>query len=85
MMHNVRKGIGTVLQAGPIPTHVAIIMDGNRRFADRDLSGDVSAGHTKGFSKVAERATLNSDTQALLTFSLVSHLYVEVAALEHQV
>jgi len=52
MMKGLRKGVGTVLQAGPIPVHVAFIMDGNRRFAARDHSGDVSAGHTKGFSKV---------------------------------
>lgn len=36
-----------------IPEHVAIIMDGNRRFAKRDglMTSD---GHSKGFDKLAE-------------------------------
>ncbi|KAK3096619.1 hypothetical protein FSP39_001745, partial [Pinctada imbricata] len=42
-----------VLKAGPLPHHVAIIMDGNRRFAVKN-SMDRAEGHLKGFDKLAE-------------------------------
>ena len=58
-----RQGIGTVLKAGPIPSHVAFIMDGNRRFADRVQAGDRAAGHSKGFLK----ANLSHVTRQSLT------------------
>jgi hypothetical protein len=37
-----------VLKAGPIPQHVAFIMDGNRRYA-RDKGVKVIQGHVEGF------------------------------------
>lgn len=42
-----------VLKSGPIPSHVAIIMDGNRRFA-RKNNFDRAVGHLRGFDKLAE-------------------------------
>lgn len=36
-----------------IPRHIAIIMDGNRRFAKRG-GLNTSDGHSKGFDKLAE-------------------------------
>jgi len=50
-----------VLRFGPVPQHIAFIMDGNRRFAER-RSEDRAAGHTYGFYKVccAERAVHSS-------------------------
>lgn len=42
-----------VLKSGPIPKHVAIIMDGNRRFAKKN-SMDRAEGHLKGFDKLTE-------------------------------
>lgn len=38
----------SVLKAGPIPQHVAFIMDGNRRYA-RDKGVKVIQGHVEGF------------------------------------
>ena len=46
-----RQLVGTVLGYGPVPRHVAFIMDGNRRFAERRRE-DRAAGHTYGFYKV---------------------------------
>ena len=42
-----------VLKVGPIPRHIAVIMDGNRRFAKKN-SLDRSQGHLKGFDKLLE-------------------------------
>lgn len=37
--------------AGPVPAHVAFIMDGNRRFATSHGEGE-QRGHRQGYSKV---------------------------------
>ncbi|KAL5290143.1 DHDDS family protein [Megaselia abdita] len=42
-----------VIKCGNIPNHIAIIMDGNRRFA-RSNNIEKIDGHTKGFDKLAE-------------------------------
>ncbi|XP_071955958.1 dehydrodolichyl diphosphate synthase complex subunit DHDDS-like [Antedon mediterranea] len=42
-----------ILKAGAIPRHIAIIMDGNRRYA-RKHKYDNRLGHLKGFDKLAE-------------------------------
>ncbi|XP_050427439.1 dehydrodolichyl diphosphate synthase complex subunit DHDDS-like [Adelges cooleyi] len=44
---------GHVLTYGPMPKHVAFIMDGNRRYA-RKKNVDNSEGHSKGFDKLSE-------------------------------
>lgn len=40
-----------ILSAGPIPKHVAFVMDGNRRFA-RLRGRPVMDGHLKGFDSL---------------------------------
>ncbi|XP_077968427.1 dehydrodolichyl diphosphate synthase complex subunit DHDDS-like [Styela clava] len=42
-----------VIRYGPIPKHVAFIMDGNRRFAAKKHVQRIE-GHSKGFDKLAE-------------------------------
>ncbi|XP_048357127.1 dehydrodolichyl diphosphate synthase complex subunit DHDDS isoform X1 [Sphaerodactylus townsendi] len=43
----------SVLKAGPMPKHVAFIMDGNRRYAQRCNVRKLE-GHTQGFAKLAQ-------------------------------
>ncbi len=43
-----------LMQCGPIPQHIAFIMDGNRRFATRNNYKTKTDGHVKGFDKLVE-------------------------------
>ncbi|XP_020536021.1 dehydrodolichyl diphosphate synthase 6 isoform X2 [Jatropha curcas] len=45
----IRSCLFHVLSVGPIPSHLAFIMDGNRRFAKKEKLGP-GAGHKAGFS-----------------------------------
>jgi undecaprenyl pyrophosphate synthase len=45
-----RRAACAALRAGPVPAHVAFIMDGNRRFADA-RGWDRAQGHAHGFDK----------------------------------
>jgi short-chain Z-isoprenyl diphosphate synthase len=42
------------LRGGPLPRHVGVILDGNRRFARKMGFDDVSDGHRAGFRKIDE-------------------------------
>lgn len=42
-----------VIKCGPVPKHIAFIMDGNRRFAKKTNVERIE-GHSKGFDKLAE-------------------------------
>ena len=62
-----------VLSAGPIPSHIAIIMDGNRRFADR-LGVDRWIGHIHGYEALMRTLKdcfdLRVKTVSLYAFSI---------------
>ena len=62
-----------VLSAGPIPSHIAIIMDGNRRFADR-LGVDRWIGHNHGYEALMRTLKdcfdLHVKTVSLYAFSI---------------
>ena len=47
-LDRVQRALLTVLRAGPIPQHVAFVMDGNRRYA-RNKGMKVIQGHVDGF------------------------------------
>ena len=48
-----QKIFGNILKNGPLPKHIAIIMDGNRRYAkERHL--EKIQGHISGFEKLVE-------------------------------
>lgn len=49
----VQRFFVNVIKQGPVPNHVAFIMDGNRRFARKTHVKRVE-GHNKGFEKLAE-------------------------------
>nr|QIQ56020.1 cis-prenyl transferase 7 [Eremophila drummondii] len=44
-----RKCIYSILSAGPLPRHIAFIMDGNRRYAKKQNLEEGASGHRVGF------------------------------------
>ncbi|XP_028837377.1 dehydrodolichyl diphosphate synthase complex subunit DHDDS isoform X2 [Denticeps clupeoides] len=59
-----------ILKAGPMPKHVAFIMDGNRRYA-RKRHVERQEGHSQGFEKLAEtlRWCLNLDIHEVTVYA----------------
>ncbi|QWF81201.1 polyprenyl diphosphate synthase [Amycolatopsis sp. CA-230715] len=49
-----RRRLRARVAKGPLPRHVAMIMDGNRRWAREAGLADVSEGHRRGFGHVTE-------------------------------
>lgn len=63
--------ITSVLKTGPVPKHIAFIMDGNRRFAKQN-SLELGEGHVAGFESMSNvRFFLFFSPTSLLTFSPV--------------
>ena len=48
LLSSFRRGLIKVLAAGPVPQHIAFVMDGNRRYA-RQRNMAIKQGHTDGF------------------------------------
>ena len=60
----VRELLIGALRQGPIPRHIAFVMDGNRRFA-RSHGIETIGGHNLGFEALARvRMPLQADPQA---------------------
>ncbi len=51
---NYERQLFKEVMSGPMPKHVAIIMDGNRRFAEEYLESDTCKGHERGEIKLEE-------------------------------
>ncbi len=48
------KKLDREVREGPMPKHIGIIMDGNRRYAREFLGDDINAGHKAGEKKIHE-------------------------------
>jgi len=60
-----------ILAAGPIPKHVAFVMDGNRRYARKNQLA-VHHGHTKGYIALRRVSEFNAST--LNAFTIVDQV-----------
>lgn len=48
-----KKTFASIYQTGPVPRHVAFVMDGNRRYA-KNKKMEVKEGHNAGFESMAQ-------------------------------
>ena len=65
---NARNVLLAILAAGPIPRHVAFVMDGNRRYA-RSHQKRVQEGHAEGFIALRRvRVSCDVSMHGALTF-----------------
>ena len=51
-MRRLKRAVGGVCKTGPVPRHVGVIMDGNRRYA-RTRQLEMKEGHSLGFDSMA--------------------------------
>lgn len=61
-----------VLKCGPVPKHIAFILDGNRRYANKKRLERIE-GHSHGFEKLTEVKSL---LNILLIKSIINFLGV---------
>lgn len=66
-----QKLFGNMLKNGPLPRHVALIMDGNRRYA-KNKNIEKIKGHISGFDKLVEVLEL----KILFFFSIPSLIFL---------
>lgn len=52
LMRKIKRTIGAICKTGPIPHHVGVIMDGNRRYA-KTHKIEMKEGHNLGFDSMA--------------------------------
>lgn len=52
LQNQLKKGFGKIIQTGPTPNHVGLIMDGNRRYA-KNHKIELKEGHNLGFESMA--------------------------------
>ena len=68
-----QKLVGNILKTGSLPNHVAIIMDGNRRYARINQLEKIQ-GHISGFEKLSEALnwcfTMNVKEVTVYAFSI---------------
>lgn len=66
-MNQVRELVIGAVSQGPVPQHIAFVMDGNRRFA-RSHKIETAEGHNLGFESLAKVGKyLASHAVAMLT------------------
>ena len=49
-----KRNLVKEILSGPVPKHIAMIMDGNRRYASEVLGEGINEGHRKGEAKIEE-------------------------------
>ncbi|KAM6296095.1 dehydrodolichyl diphosphate synthase complex subunit DHDDS isoform 2-T2 [Aegotheles albertisi] len=66
----IERFCANIIKAGPMPKHVAFIMDGNRRYA-RKCHVERQQGHSQGFDKLAQtlRWCLNLGIQEVTVYA----------------
>jgi ditrans,polycis-polyprenyl diphosphate synthase len=66
----VKKGLTNILKTGPVPKHIAFVMDGNRRYAKRRKQ-EVREGHNAGFEALASILELcyNAGVEVVTVFA----------------
>lgn len=52
LMSRVKGAVGRISRTGPVPQHIGLIMDGNRRFA-KNHHIELKEGHNQGFDSMA--------------------------------
>ena len=64
VLSNVRELVMAAIRQGPVPQHVAFVMDGNRRFA-KNHKIEVVEGHNLGFEALAKVRRIQQGTRWL--------------------